>query len=119
MKTVFIVDDNETNRVVAKTALENTYTTYAIPSAERMFSLMEKIIPDLILLDVDMPDMNGFETIKILKSKPETKDIPVVFLTASTVSEDRFEGLFLGAVDYISKPFPPNMLLQRVSRNIK
>jgi len=115
MKTIFIVDDNETNRIAAKTALDKTYTTYAMPSSERMFSLLEKIRPDLILLDIDMPDMDGFETIKILKSNPETKNIPVVFLTASTVSNDRLEGLCLGADDYISKPFQPTLLLQRIS----
>ena len=86
MKIVFIVDDNETNRMAAKTALDNIYTTYALPSAEKMFQLMEKITPDLILLDIDMPEMDGFEAIKVLKSKPETKDIPIVFLTASIVS---------------------------------
>ena len=115
MKVVYIVDDNATNLVAAKTALEGTYKTYALPSAEKMFQLLEKIIPDLILLDVEMPEMGGFEAIKILKSKPETKNIPVVFLTASTVSEDRLEGLTLGAIDYISKPFLSNLLLQRIN----
>ncbi|MCL2765387.1 MAG: response regulator [Treponema sp.] len=118
MKTVFIVDDNDTNRMAAKTALDGLYKTYAMPSAQRMFALLENIKPDLILLDVDMPEMDGFEAIKILKSGDETKNIPVVFLTASTVSGDRFEGLSLGAADYISKPFMPNLLLQRISKNL-
>jgi len=118
MKTIFIVDDNATNIVTAKNALEGTFKTYAMPSAEKMFQLLEKIIPDLILLDVDMPEMGGFEAIQILKSKPETKNIPVVFLTASHVSEDRIEGLTLGAMDYISKPFHPTLLLQRINKNI-
>jgi len=119
MKTIFIVDDNATNLVTAKTALEDAYKTYAMASAAKMFQLLEKITPDLILLDVEMPEMGGFEAIKILKSKSETKDIPVVFLTASTVSEDRLEGLSLGAVDYISKPFIPGLLLQRIGANMK
>jgi len=118
MKTVFIVDDNATNLVTAKTALEGTYKAYAMPSADKMFQLLEKITPDLILLDVEMPEMGGFEAIKILKSKPETKDIPVIFLTASIVSEDRLEGLTLGAIDYISKPFHASLLLQRIKINI-
>jgi DNA-binding response OmpR family regulator len=87
-------------------------------SAEQMFELLENILPDLILLDVEMPEMGGFEAIKILKSKPGTKDIPVVFLTASTDSSDRIKGLSLGAIDYISKPFNSNLLLQRVSINV-
>ncbi|MCL2809789.1 MAG: response regulator [Treponema sp.] len=118
MKTIFIVDDNATNLVAARNVLDETYKTYSMPSAEKMFQLLEKITPDLILLDIEMPEMGGFEAIKILKSKPETKDIPVVFLTASHVSEDRLEGLTLGAVDYISKPFVPALLLQRINRNL-
>ena len=118
MKTIFIVDDNATNLVAVKVALEGSYKTYAMQSADKMFQLLEKITPNLILLDVEMPEMGGFEAIKILKSKPETKDIPVVFLTASTVSEDRLEGLSLGANDYISKPFHPNLLIQRIEKNI-
>jgi len=116
MKIVFVVDDNATNLVTAKNALDGTYKTYAMSSAEKMFQLLEKITPDLILLDIEMPEMDGFEAIKILKSNPVTKDIPVVFLTASTVSGDRLEGLCLGANDYISKPFQPALLLQRINR---
>ena len=119
MKTIFIVDDNETNRMTAKTTLENTYTTYAMPSAQKMFKLLEKIKPDLILLDIDMPEMDGFNAIKILKSNPETKNIPVVFLTASKVSGDRLEGLYLGAIDYITKPFHPSLLLHRINTSIQ
>ena len=65
--------------------------------------MLEKLIPDLILLDVNMPEMNGYETIKILKSKKETKDIPVIFLAAQTDDGSEIEGLSLGAVDYITK----------------
>ena len=118
MKTIFLVDDNATNIVTAKTALEDTYKTYAMPSAARMFQMLKKITPDLILLDIEMPEMDGFEAIKILKSKPETKDIPVIFLTASSESEDRSEGITLGAIDYISKPFQPAFLQQRISKHI-
>ena len=118
MKTIFVVDDNESNRLAAKTALKDTYTIYAIPSAQQMFKLLEKIKPCLILLDIEMPEMGGFEAIKILKSNSETKDIPVIFLSASTVSEIKTEGLSLGAVDYISKPFEPDILLRRIGERI-
>jgi len=116
MKTIFIVDDNATNLITAKTALDENYKTYAMPSAQQMFKLLEKIKPDLILLDIEMPEMDGFEAIKTLKSNPETKDIPVVFLTASAVVENRLEGFCLGADDYISKPFVPTLLLQRINK---
>jgi len=118
MKIIFIVDDNATNLITAKTVLEDEYKTYAIPSAAKMFQMLEKITPNLILLDIEMPEMGGFEAIKTLKSNNETKDIPVIFLTASADSENRSEGLSLGAIDYISKPFIPNILLQRINENI-
>jgi class 3 adenylate cyclase len=114
LKTIFIVDDNDTNLMAAKATLEGKYNSYALPSAEKMFKFMEKIMPDLILLDVDMPEMNGLEAITILKEKPETKDIPVIFLTARAESEDELEGLSLGAIDYITKPFKPSLLLKRI-----
>jgi putative two-component system response regulator len=79
-----------------------------------MFSLLENNQPDIILLDIEMPEMNGYEAIKLLKMKPETKDIPVIFLTAKAGSEDEIAGLSLGAIDYITKPFQPLLLLKRI-----
>jgi putative two-component system response regulator len=79
-----------------------------------MFSLLKNNVPAIILLDIDMPEMNGYEAIKILKSNPETKDIPVIFLTAKNESENELEGLSLGAIDYITKPFNPALLLKRI-----
>jgi len=79
-----------------------------------MFNLLKNNTPAIILLDIDMPEMNGYEAIKILKSKAETKDIPVIFLTAKNESDDELEGLSLGAIDYITKPFNPALLLKRI-----
>ena len=114
MNKVFIVDDNDANLLMAKNALDGIYETYALPSAARMFKLLEKIKADLILLDVTMPEMDGYEAIQILKSKPETANIPVIFLTGKTDSDDEIKGLSLGAIDYITKPFKPPLLLKRV-----
>jgi putative two-component system response regulator len=111
---IVLVDDNPANLRIGKNVLSEKYTVATAPSAEKMFSLLENNIPAMILLDIDMPEMNGYEVIKILKSKPETKDTPVIFLTAKTESDDELEGLSLGAIDYITKPFQPSLLLKRI-----
>jgi putative two-component system response regulator len=114
MKTIFVVDDSDVNLSMAEDALEKKYQVMTLPSAPKMFALLEKIIPDLILLDVDMPDMNGFEALLCLKSSPSHKDIPVIFLTGYTDNEIEAQGLELGAVDFITKPFSTPVLLNRI-----
>ena len=118
MRIVFVVDDNETNLVVAKLALESSYKVYAISSAARMFKMMEKIIPDLILLDVNMPEMDGLEAMAKLKSDKKTLHIPIILLTAHSDKETVLQGLALGAVDYVVKPIAPILLLERVQKQI-
>jgi CheY-like chemotaxis protein len=113
-KLIILVDDNVANLKIGNNLLEEKYTVATAPSAEKMFKLLKNNVPALILLDINMPEMNGYEAIKILKSNPETKDIPVIFLTAKSESEDELEGLSLGAVDYITKPFDPVLLLKRL-----
>ena len=111
---LILVDDNPANLRIGKNVLEGQYVVATAPSAAKMFSLLENNRPAVILLDIDMPEMDGYEAIKILKSKPETKDIPVIFLTAKNESGDELEGLSLGAIDYITKPFQPPLLLKRI-----
>jgi len=111
---IILVDDNPTNLLAGINVLSEKYSVSTAPSAEKLFSLLENDKPDLILLDVDMPEMNGYETIKLLKAREETKNIPVIFLTGKTESDDELEGLSLGAIDYITKPFQPALLLKRI-----
>jgi putative two-component system response regulator len=111
---IIMVDDNPANLRIGKNVLSEKYVVATAPSAEKLFSLLETNLPDMILLDVDMPEMNGHDAIKILKSKPETRNIPVIFLTARIESDDEFVGLSLGAIDYITKPFQPPLLLKRI-----
>jgi putative two-component system response regulator len=113
-KFIILVDDNPTNLRIGKSVLATQYRVATSPSAEKMFDILKNNNPAIILLDIDMPEMNGYEAIKILKSKPETKNIPVIFLTAKTDSDDELEGLSLGAIDYITKPFQPSLLLKRI-----
>jgi len=110
-KLIILVDDNPANLRIGKNVLSEKYTVATAPSATKLFSLLENNRPVLILLDIDMPGMDGYEAIKILKSNNETKDIPVIFLTGMTDSNYEEKGRSLGAVDYITKPFDPQALI--------
>ena len=116
-KLVMLVDDNPANLRIGKNVLSEKYAVATAPSAEKMFSLLETNNPALILLDIDMPEMDGYAAIAILKSKPETKDIPVVFLTGMADSGDEEKGRSLGAVDYITKPFDPPALIACIEKH--
>ncbi|MDR0649185.1 MAG: response regulator [Synergistaceae bacterium] len=117
-KVIMIVDDNIANLRIAKNSLADFYDVFTVPSAAKMFDLLERNKPELILLDIDMPEMNGYEALKILKERPETRDILVIFLTGKSDSESELEGLSLGAVDYISKPFMPPLLKKRIELHL-
>jgi len=116
--TIFLVDDNITNLTMGRNVLAKHYSVATVDSGERLLKMLEKAIPDMILLDVEMPEMNGYEVIKIIKSKHETKNIPVIFLTAKTDGDSELEGLSLGAIDYITKPFSPPLLLKRIETHL-
>jgi len=118
VKTIFIVDDSDTNLSMAEAAIEDQYRVMTMPSAERMFTLLLKVIPDLILLDIEMPVMNGFEALKKLKSEHYWADIPVVFLTGRNDPEVEAQGFKLGAVDFITKPFSAPVLLNRIKTHL-
>jgi putative two-component system response regulator len=115
---IFIVDDNPANLRIGKNILAEKYTVATAPSVEKLFSLLANNTPALILLDINMPEINGYEAIKVLKSKPETMDIPVIFLTGRTEVDDELEGLSLGAIDYITKPIQPLLLLKRIDLHL-
>ncbi|UQZ87793.1 two-component system response regulator [Deltaproteobacteria bacterium Smac51] len=111
---IMLVDDNITNLTMGKSALAPHYDVFTIPSGEKLLKVLERTTADLILLDVEMPEMDGYQVIRILKSSPGTADIPVIFLTARTDMGSELEGLSLGAIDYITKPFSPPLLLKRL-----
>lgn len=113
-KKIILVDDNITNLNIGKNALSHMYDVFTVQSGEKLFKILERIIPDLILLDIEMPQMSGYEVIKILKGTETTADIPVIFLTAKNDPGSELEGLSLGAIDYISKPFSPPLLQKRI-----
>ena len=117
MKTIFIVDDSDTNLAMAEEALEDYFCTMTLPSAAKMFSLLEKIKPDLILLDIEMPEMNGFDALERLKAG-SFADIPVIFLTGTVDASIEERSSQLGAVGIITKPFSQEILLNRINSHI-
>jgi len=118
MKTIFVVDDSDTNLSMAEEALDKLYRVMTMPSAVKMFSFLEKIIPDLILLDIEMPDIDGFTALTKLKSNSSWTAIPVMFLTAHTDAEVEARGFEMGAVDFITKPFSAPVLINRIKTHL-
>ncbi|MCL2264689.1 MAG: response regulator [Treponema sp.] len=118
MKTVFVVDDSDTNLSMAEAALEHHYRVMTMPSAAKMFALLEKIIPDLILLDIEMPDMDGFTALKKLKKMHSYAALPVMFLTGRNDPEVEVLGFEMGAVDFVTKPFSAAVLINRIRTHL-
>ena len=115
---VMLIDDDEIYLSMGREMLEDKYVVYPVVSGEQAFILLERVIPDLILLDIEMPGMDGYAVMKRLKKGELTKDIPVIFLTAQTEPGYEFDGLSLGAIDYITKPFAPLLLIQRIENHL-
>lgn len=117
---VLIVDDNPANlEVIERYLNENNYKTLVAKNSEVALKRVEYAMPDLILLDIVLPGMSGFEMCKVLKSNNKTKEIPVIFTTALNSTEDKVKGFELGAVDFITKPIEKNELLARVKTHLK
>ena len=115
---ILIVDDEPANLKVMREVLGNQYRMSFAKSGDAALALLEKDLPQLILLDIMMPDMNGFEVCQLVKSNPKTSHIPVVFVTALGDESDEFKGFELGAVDYITKPISPAIVRARVKTHL-
>jgi diguanylate cyclase (GGDEF)-like protein/PAS domain S-box-containing protein len=116
--TILIVDDMKVNLALLSQILEDSYKIKIAKSGQKALQSVQKGGVDLILLDVVMPEMDGYEVCTILKSDKNTKDIPVIFVTGNTSAEDEERGFKIGAVDYITKPFKPTTVLSRVKNHI-
>jgi CheY-like chemotaxis protein len=118
---ILIVDDVPRNLQLLAAILkeENKYEVAAATSGAAALKIVNNVLPDLILLDIMMPEMDGFEVCQKLKASPSTRDIPVVFLTAKAGLKDIVKGFQLGGVDYITKPFNGTELLARVQTHIE
>ncbi|MGC9527015.1 MAG: hybrid sensor histidine kinase/response regulator [Limnospira sp.] len=117
---ILIVDDTPTNiKVLFNLLKESGFKVLVANSGEAALSNLEKVTPDLILLDIQMPGIDGFETCRRLQENAETREIPVIFMTAFSDVEHKVKGLELGAVDYITKPFQHEEVLARVKVHLK
>lgn len=119
MKHILIVDDVTTNLKCAVEVLKDSYEVTTAKSGSQALDLLKERVPDLILLDVDMPGMSGYEVMERLNQEDTFKDIPVVFLTAGADKESEIKGLKMGAMDIIRKPFEPEIMRGRIDKILK
>ena len=118
-KTILVVDDSKANLTLAKQALDEYYQVSLVTSGQMALRFLEKRVPDLILLDINMPEMDGLETLRQIRANHEYQDVPVIFLTAKTDPETEVECLKLGAADFIGRPFVPQVMRSRIARTLE
>ncbi|MBF0422538.1 MAG: hybrid sensor histidine kinase/response regulator [Magnetococcales bacterium] len=117
---ILVVDDEKTNIDVLVGLLNDDYKVFVAKNGHQALKRVQsEPTPDLILLDIVMPDLDGFEVCRQLKANPETKDIPIIFITGMNQIADETHGLELGAVDFIRKPFFPNVVLARIRTHLE
>jgi len=117
--TILIVDDTPDNITLLANLLKDKYNTKVATSGATALQIVAASPVDLILLDIMMPEMDGFETCRRLKADPHSSAIPVLFLTAKSLAEDEAMGLSLGAVDFLRKPVNPDVLFARVALHLR
>jgi CheY-like chemotaxis protein len=117
--TVLIVDDTPDNITLLSNLLKDKYNTKVATSGATALQIVASSKVDLVLLDIMMPEMDGFETCRRLKADPASAEIPVVFLTAKSLQEDEALGRSVGAVDFLRKPVNPDLLFARVAAHLK
>ena len=116
--SILIIDDSDLNITVLSRILEANYTVHIAKDGFEGVNAAKTLLPDLILLDIVMPEIDGFETIAALKTLEQTKEIPVIFITGLATVENEVKGLLLGGTDYITKPFSEAIVKLRVANQI-
>lgn len=115
MALIYIVEDDESIREIETIALKNSnYIVSAFENAKEFYKKLDELVPDLILLDVMLPDESGYDIVRKLRKRPATQDIPIIMVTAKTTEMDMIKGFDGGADDYIKKPFSIMELITRV-----
>lgn len=115
---IMIAEDSHTNLDILYDALKDTFEIAVAMDGNSALNVIEDIIPDLILLDIEMPGIDGYEVCRIIKSKEKTKNIPVIFITAHSSFNYEAKGLELGAADFITKPFNVDLVKARIKNHI-
>jgi putative two-component system response regulator len=118
-KTIMIVDDTEINIIILVEALKEDYDLIVAINGVEAIEILEKETPDLILLDIMMPEMDGYDVLKSLKDNQKLKHVPVILLSAITDSDSKSMGFSLGAVDYVTKPFEIVEVKARVKTQLR
>jgi putative two-component system response regulator len=118
-RRIMVVDDDITNLNACVYTLMDHYDIIPANSAVKMFKLLTKVRPELIFLDVEMPELNGFEAIKTLKEDVNLAGIPVVFMTATSDPDRERQGIELGAMDFITKPISRSLILKRLANYLE
>lgn len=118
-KSILMIDDVRLNLAAANDVLKDEYNLYEAMSAKEGFEKLEDITPDLILLDINMPDMDGYEMLQKMKESRRLSKIPVIFLTAENRASSEVKGFDLGAVDFITKPFVPTVMKRRIKTQLE
>ena len=118
-KTVLVVDDSAANLQLCRGLLGDLYDVRLAKSGELALIALKRTSPDIVLLDIEMPDMSGFEVIDEMNKSPELKDIPVIFVTSHASEKLVVKAVGHGAVDYIVKPFAPTVLYEKVDNALR
>ena len=115
MALIYIVEDDESIREIETIALKNSnYIVSAFENAKEFYKKLDELVPDLVLLDVMLPDESGYDIVRKLRKRPSTQNVPIIMVTAKTTEMDMIKGLDGGADDYIKKPFSIMELITRV-----
>ena len=113
-KIILVVDDSSANLQLCKGLLDNEYDVRLAKSGKMALAALTRVRPDVILLDIEMPDMTGFEVLETINKDPDNKNIPVIFVTSHASEKLVIKAVGHGASDYIVKPFPPDLLRAKV-----
>ena len=118
-KIVLVVDDSAVNLELCKGLLSGEYDVRLAKSGKAALAALSRIRPDIILLDIEMPDMTGFEVLEAINKEFDLKDVPVIFVTSHASEKLVIKAIGHGATDYIVKPFPPDLLREKVRNAFK